>query len=107
MGSGDEAAAWHWLVEAQRALGNGGLKTPRPEINGAGSGMLDLYLPLLQHAARRPLVVGHLGQSIDGYIATESGGFPLHYRRARPGSQAPVAGAVRRDAGRRGDGAAR
>ena len=77
MGSGDEAAAWHWLVEARRALGNGGLKAPRPQVNDDGGGMLDLYLPLLQHAARRPLVVGHLGQSIDGYIATESGG--SHY----------------------------
>lgn len=77
MGSGEDAAAWHWLVEAQRALGNGGLKAPPPQLNGEGAGMLDLYLPLLQHAARRPLVVGHLGQSIDGYIATESGG--SHY----------------------------
>lgn len=35
--------------------------------------LLDLYLPLCSATARRPIVVGHLGQSLDGFIATESG----------------------------------
>ena len=35
--------------------------------------LLDLYLPLCSATVRRPIVVGHLGQSLDGFIATESG----------------------------------
>ena len=35
--------------------------------------LLDLYLPLCGGGASGPLVVGHLGQSVDGHIATESG----------------------------------
>lgn len=36
----------------------------------AAAPLLDLYAPLL---APRPLVIGHLGQSLDGHIATDSG----------------------------------
>jgi riboflavin-specific deaminase-like protein len=35
--------------------------------------MLDLYLPVLNATAERPITVGHLGQSLDGFIATPSG----------------------------------
>lgn len=35
--------------------------------------LFELYLPLCAAGAHRPLVVGHLGQSIDGRIATECG----------------------------------
>ena len=35
--------------------------------------LLDLYLPLCSATASRPIVLGHLGQSLDGFIATESG----------------------------------
>ena len=35
--------------------------------------LLDLYLPLFSATTRRPIVIGHLGQSLDGFIATESG----------------------------------
>ena len=35
--------------------------------------LLDLYLPICAASAQRPLTVGHLGQSLDGYIATASG----------------------------------
>jgi len=37
------------------------------------SGLLDLYLPLCGGTAAHPLTVGHLGQSLDGFIATHSG----------------------------------
>jgi diaminohydroxyphosphoribosylaminopyrimidine deaminase/5-amino-6-(5-phosphoribosylamino)uracil reductase len=37
------------------------------------SPLLDLYLPLCSATAARPLTVGHLGQSLDGFIATPSG----------------------------------
>jgi diaminohydroxyphosphoribosylaminopyrimidine deaminase/5-amino-6-(5-phosphoribosylamino)uracil reductase len=35
--------------------------------------LLDLYAPLVNAGPGRPLVVGHLGQSLDGYVATASG----------------------------------
>jgi diaminohydroxyphosphoribosylaminopyrimidine deaminase / 5-amino-6-(5-phosphoribosylamino)uracil reductase len=35
--------------------------------------LLDLYLPLCSATRRRPIAIGHLGQSLDGFIATESG----------------------------------
>lgn len=34
---------------------------------------LDLYLPVCSAHAGRPLTIGHLGQSLDGFIATPSG----------------------------------
>jgi diaminohydroxyphosphoribosylaminopyrimidine deaminase / 5-amino-6-(5-phosphoribosylamino)uracil reductase len=37
------------------------------------SGLLDLYLPLCEGTQAHPLTVGHLGQSLDGFIATHSG----------------------------------
>ena len=35
--------------------------------------LLDLYAPVCAPAAERPLTIAHLGQSLDGYIATASG----------------------------------
>jgi riboflavin-specific deaminase-like protein len=35
--------------------------------------LLDLYLPICSATSRRPLTLAHLGQSLDGFIATESG----------------------------------
>ncbi len=35
--------------------------------------LLDLYLPVSSASAARPIIVGHLGQSLDGFIATTSG----------------------------------
>jgi riboflavin-specific deaminase-like protein len=35
--------------------------------------LLDLYLPICGATATRPVTVGHLGQSLDGFIATHSG----------------------------------
>jgi riboflavin-specific deaminase-like protein len=34
---------------------------------------IDLYLPLLNATSIRPITVGHLGQSLDGFIATPTG----------------------------------
>lgn len=39
----------------------------------ARSELLNLYLPICSGTAARPLTVGHLGQSLDGFIATRSG----------------------------------
>jgi diaminohydroxyphosphoribosylaminopyrimidine deaminase / 5-amino-6-(5-phosphoribosylamino)uracil reductase len=37
------------------------------------SGLLGLYLPICSATVSRPITVGHLGQSLDGFIATHSG----------------------------------
>jgi diaminohydroxyphosphoribosylaminopyrimidine deaminase / 5-amino-6-(5-phosphoribosylamino)uracil reductase len=42
-------------------------------ITPAAASMIDLYLPLCVGAASSDLVVGHIGQSLDGQIATASG----------------------------------
>jgi diaminohydroxyphosphoribosylaminopyrimidine deaminase / 5-amino-6-(5-phosphoribosylamino)uracil reductase len=34
---------------------------------------IDLYLPICSATAARPITVGHLGQSLDGFIATHAG----------------------------------
>ncbi len=35
--------------------------------------LLELYLPICSATTDRPITVGHLGQSLDGFIATSSG----------------------------------
>ena len=78
----DGAAAWDWL----RALANGAEPPSDPRIAIGMHGwtahapiteeaaqLLDLFLPLLPPAAPDGVVVGQLGQSLDGRIATESG----------------------------------
>jgi riboflavin-specific deaminase-like protein len=35
--------------------------------------LIDLYLPICSATVRRPTTVGHLGQSLDGFIATHTG----------------------------------
>ena len=42
-------------------------------VTPAARAMLDLYLPVCAASAARPVTVAHLGQSLDGYIATDSG----------------------------------
>lgn len=39
----------------------------------AGFRLFDLYLPLCHATAAKPMTVGHLGQSLDGFIATHGG----------------------------------
>ena len=63
--------------------------------------LLDLYLPICSATAARPLTVGHLGQSLDGFIATPSGDSQfvtggdniLHLHRMRALCDAVVVGA--------------
>jgi len=45
----------------------------RLPANDARSELLNLYLPICSATSARPLTVGHLGQSLDGFIATPSG----------------------------------
>jgi diaminohydroxyphosphoribosylaminopyrimidine deaminase / 5-amino-6-(5-phosphoribosylamino)uracil reductase len=63
--------------------------------------IVDLYLPLCSATARHPITVGHLGQSLDGFIATPTGDSQfvtgeeniLHLHRMRALSDAVVVGA--------------
>jgi diaminohydroxyphosphoribosylaminopyrimidine deaminase/5-amino-6-(5-phosphoribosylamino)uracil reductase len=63
--------------------------------------MIDLYLPICSATDAHPITVGHLGQSLDGFIATHSGESQyvtgeeniLHLHRMRALSDAVVVGA--------------
>ncbi len=63
--------------------------------------LLDLYLPICSATASRPITVGHLGQSLDGFIATHAGDSQfvtgqeniLHLHRMRALCDAVVVGA--------------
>lgn len=84
-----EACAWRALLAARGALGDageaGGDAPPgwlvrRGEDWAVGAGapaavrpLLDLYAPVCSVRAGRPFTFAHLGQSLDGYIATASG----------------------------------
>ncbi|HEX7079881.1 MAG TPA: RibD family protein [Gammaproteobacteria bacterium] len=46
---------------------------PADALAPAARALLDLYLPVCRASAGRPFTVAHLGQSLDGYIATDSG----------------------------------
>src|SRR5580698_7402138 len=63
--------------------------------------LLDLYLPISSASLARPITIGHLGQSLDGFIATHSGDAIsvtgpeniLHLHRLRALCDAVVVGA--------------
>jgi diaminohydroxyphosphoribosylaminopyrimidine deaminase / 5-amino-6-(5-phosphoribosylamino)uracil reductase len=63
--------------------------------------LIDLYLPICSATAANPITVGHLGQSLDGFIATHSGESQfvtgeeniLHLHRMRALCDAVVVGA--------------
>lgn len=63
--------------------------------------LIDLYLPICAASAARPMSVGHLGQSLDGFIATHAGESRfvtgedniLHLHRMRALCDAVVVGA--------------
>ena len=47
--------------------------TSRLPADDPRSGFMSLYLPICSATTARPITVGHLGQSLDGFIATPSG----------------------------------
>lgn len=62
----DEAAQWlSWQGRGAPVVAAGAPAAVRP--------LLDLYAPLCDVAAGRPFTIAHLGQSLDGHIATGSG----------------------------------
>jgi riboflavin-specific deaminase-like protein len=66
------------------------------------SPLMDLYLPICSGTSTRPVTVGHLGQSLDGFIATHAGESRwvtgqenlLHMHRLRALTDAVVVGAA-------------
>ena len=74
-------AAWRAVLAAAQQRATPGLTAWDPAIGWqpavpAGHPvhqLLDLYLPLCNATVDRPLTVGHLGQSLDGFIATHTG----------------------------------
>jgi len=72
--SSEEAAAWRQLLALRRARNDNG-SVAVAGLSGASPAaarLFDLYLPLCAPGARPP-VIGHLGQSLDGKIATGCG----------------------------------
>jgi riboflavin-specific deaminase-like protein len=69
--------------------------------NDEARDLMDLYLPISSATPERPIVIGHLGQSLDGFIATTSGDSRfvtgpeniLHLHRLRALCDAVVVGA--------------
>ena len=65
-------ASWQRLLQAARDSG-----TPEGAaglLQGCDAAMRDLYSPLWSSLpAQDPLVIGHIGQSLDGFIATDAG----------------------------------
>ncbi len=52
---------------------SGGRWARGASVPAEAAALLDLYLPVCNARPESPLTVGHLGQSLDGYIATDSG----------------------------------
>jgi diaminohydroxyphosphoribosylaminopyrimidine deaminase/5-amino-6-(5-phosphoribosylamino)uracil reductase len=66
--------AWDLLLDLARTRRSGRLSEfCAPDSAPDVRDLLDLYLPICGASAERPITVGHLGQSIDGHIATRAG----------------------------------
>lgn len=65
-------ACWHSLLHAARDP-DGAVPAAAESLHGFDVAMRDLYSPLWSLPAKGPLVIGHIGQSLDGFIATDSG----------------------------------
>ena len=62
---GDREAAVEWRPGS-------GWKLVLP-VDDLRHALIDLYLPICSATIERPMTVGHLGQSLDGFIATHAG----------------------------------
>lgn len=68
--SGGDAA---WALLQRRAAGDRAAGDTAWHCEAAAAWMLDLYGPFVADCPARPLVFAHLGQSLDGRIATDAG----------------------------------
>ena len=90
---GDPAAVLEWDPTRGWAL-----RLPHEHPQRA---FIDLYLPICGASRARPMAVGHLGQSLDGFIATQAGDSQfvtgpeniVHLHRMRALSDAVIVGA--------------
>jgi riboflavin-specific deaminase-like protein len=90
---GDPSAVLLWQPQA----GWEALAAPDDPLRA----FIELYLPICRATARHPITVGHLGQSLDGFIATHAGESRwvtgqenlLHMHRLRALCDAVVVGA--------------
>jgi diaminohydroxyphosphoribosylaminopyrimidine deaminase / 5-amino-6-(5-phosphoribosylamino)uracil reductase len=96
----DEGRLWQGLLELRRNGDGGGVALPlEPPL--AMTALLDLYLPLARLPRGRSYAVAHLGQSLDGRIATPVGASRwltgeadlLHTHRMRALADAIIVGA--------------
>lgn len=93
VGPGDTAAVLTW--------GETGGWSSQLQADDPRGALVDLYLPLCSATPNRPITVGHLGQSLDGFIATPTGDSQfvtgseniLHLHRMRALADAVVVGA--------------
>jgi diaminohydroxyphosphoribosylaminopyrimidine deaminase/5-amino-6-(5-phosphoribosylamino)uracil reductase len=68
----DEATAWQMLLALRRKGGAAAWTLPLG-VPADVAALVELYLPFAQWPASRRIVVAHLGQSLDGRIATMAG----------------------------------
>jgi diaminohydroxyphosphoribosylaminopyrimidine deaminase/5-amino-6-(5-phosphoribosylamino)uracil reductase len=91
--AGDPAAALAWRPGF-------GWESVWP-ADAVGRALIDLYLPICSATTEGPVIIGHLGQSLDGFIATHAGESRwvtgpeniLHAHRLRALCEAVVVGA--------------
>src|SRR6266496_2786576 len=55
------------------AIAHEGAAATPPVADDPGRDFFDLYLPIAAATLVNPMTVGHLGQSLDGFIATHAG----------------------------------
>jgi diaminohydroxyphosphoribosylaminopyrimidine deaminase / 5-amino-6-(5-phosphoribosylamino)uracil reductase len=68
----DVDSAWRLIKAAARGAADAGWDAAIP-LDDPRRPLIDLYLPVCTATAAHPIVVGHLGQSLDGFIATHAG----------------------------------
>src|SRR5690348_11492865 len=68
----DEASLWRSLVALRQENGERARPALAADAPAAEAALLELYLPFAERR-RRPYAVAHLGQSLDGRIATAGG----------------------------------
>ena len=71
----DPEALWARVMAAAAAAagGSGPGAAEHPALAPRDRALLDLYLPLCRAAGARAFTLAHVGQSLDGFIATTSG----------------------------------
>jgi riboflavin-specific deaminase-like protein len=96
-----DAGVWQLLLELAASKSREWQERARALANAGERDLVDLYFPLCLPATDTTTLIGHLGQSIDGFIATASGDSSFvndqenirHLHRLRALSDAVIVGA--------------